>query len=107
VPSWLGASLAMFDPVGRYTFANFFENTKKDERNVAAMGKALEGTHKPLLSARLVAECRIWKQDRSEGASTYFLDPDGHKLEIHVGSLQSRLQHYRETPSKGVHVVDN
>jgi glutathione S-transferase fosA5 len=58
------------------------------------------------LSARLVAESRIWKQDSSEGASTYFLDPDGHKLEIHVGSLQSRLRHYRENPSKGVHVVD-
>jgi catechol 2,3-dioxygenase-like lactoylglutathione lyase family enzyme len=59
------------------------------------------------LSARLNAEGRIWKQDRSEGASTYFLDPDGHKLEIHVGSLKSRLQHYRENPSKGVRILDN
>lgn len=59
------------------------------------------------LSARLVAGCDIWKQDRSEGASTYFLDPDGHKLEIHVGSLSSRLQHCRENPSKGVRVLDN
>ena len=35
------------------------------------------------LSERLAAECVIWKQDKSEGASTYVLDPDGHKLEIH------------------------
>lgn len=59
------------------------------------------------LSTRLIADCRIWKQDRSEGSSTYFLDPDGHKLEIHVGSLSSRLQHYRKNPSKGVRVLDH
>ena len=32
-----------------HNFATFFENTKKDERNIAAMGEALEGTHKPIL----------------------------------------------------------
>ncbi|NYD91021.1 SDR family oxidoreductase [Sphingomonas melonis] len=32
-----------------HNFETFFENTKKDERNIAAMGEALAGTHKPLL----------------------------------------------------------
>ena len=32
-----------------HNFETFFENTKKDERNIAAMGEALEGTHKPIL----------------------------------------------------------
>lgn len=37
------------------------------------------------------AGAEIWKADRSEGPSLYIRDPDGHLLELHVGSLASRL----------------
>ena len=43
-----------------------------------------------------------WKSNTSEGASLYFLDPDGHKLELHAGSLQSRLAHYANTRPAGM-----
>ena len=38
----------------------------------------------------------LFKDNSSPGKSLYFLDPDGHKLEIHVGSWQSRIQAKRE-----------
>jgi catechol 2,3-dioxygenase-like lactoylglutathione lyase family enzyme len=44
----------------------------------------------------------VWKDNSSEGDSLYILDPDGHKLEIHVGSLQSRLESLKERPYEGL-----
>ncbi|MGY5739688.1 FosG/FosC2-related fosfomycin resistance glutathione transferase [Vibrio antiquarius] len=44
----------------------------------------------------------VWKQNKSEGQSLYILDPDGHKLEIHSGSLESRLESLRTKPYSGL-----
>ena len=47
-----------------------------------------------------------WQANRSEGDSFYFLDPDGHQLEAHVGSLASRLEACRVKPYKGMVFFD-
>ena len=39
-----------------------------------------------------------WKSNKSEGESIYFLDPDGHQLEVHCGDLESRLRSCKENP---------
>jgi glutathione S-transferase fosA5 len=40
----------------------------------------------------------VFKDNKSEGDSLYFLDPDGHRLEIHVGDWQTRLAHKKKDP---------
>lgn len=59
----------------------------------------ISAEHFPQLVARLnAAGVASWRDNRSEGDSFYFLDPDGHKLEIHVGDLASRLKACRQAP---------
>lgn len=48
----------------------------------------------------------VWQQNSSEGDSFYFLDPDGHQLEAHVGSLASRLAECKLKPYKGMKFFD-
>jgi len=57
--------------------------------------------------ARLLAEGVIdWRKNKSEGDSFYFLDPDGHQLEAHVGNLESRLAACRAKPYAGMRFFD-
>ncbi|MFJ4194845.1 fosfomycin resistance glutathione transferase [Pseudomonas sp. NPDC089534] len=56
----------------------------------------------PFVQRLRAANVREWRDNRSEGASFYFLDPDGHKLEAHVGDLASRLAACRQKPYAGM-----
>jgi catechol 2,3-dioxygenase-like lactoylglutathione lyase family enzyme len=51
----------------------------------------------PVLSKKIIdSGAEVYKQNVSEGESLYFLDPDGYKLEIHVGDWKTRLEYYKK-----------
>jgi catechol 2,3-dioxygenase-like lactoylglutathione lyase family enzyme len=47
----------------------------------------------------------IWQENRTEGASLYFIDPNGHKLEIHASDLTARLRAARQEPWPGLEIL--
>ncbi|WP_305856695.1 VOC family protein [Balneatrix alpica] len=49
-----------------------------------------------------LADLPCWQQNQSEGESLYLLDPDGHKLELHVGGMASRLASLKQHPYAGL-----
>lgn len=56
-----------------------------------------------ILRTRIAAAgAEIWQENRSEGDSLYFLDPNGHKLELHVTDLDSRIKSAKENPWNGL-----
>lgn len=55
------------------------------------------------LSERIRASgTTIWQENRTEGESLYFLDPDGHKLEIHASDLATRIAIAKAQPWEGL-----
>jgi catechol 2,3-dioxygenase-like lactoylglutathione lyase family enzyme len=47
-----------------------------------------------------------WRDDVSEGPSVYVRDPDGHRLELHVGDLATRLAACRAAPYEDMEFFD-
>ncbi len=66
----------------------------------------VEEDHFETLNKRVSEAAPLWRENRSEGASLYVLDPDGHKVEFHVGSLASRLAHYRASSPPGMTIFE-
>ncbi|MDM9384038.1 VOC family protein [Chlorogloeopsis sp. ULAP01] len=57
----------------------------------------------PILSQRIQQSgAKIWQENKSEGASLYFLDPNDHKLEIHASDLDTRIKTAKASPWEGL-----
>lgn len=83
---WLCLSLGHTSPANDYTHYAFSVDKSQFQ---------------PINDRILDVSTNSWKANTSEGMSHYFLDPDGHKLEIHCGSLLDRLASIENNPYSG------
>jgi len=80
---WLCLSLGAAKPSQDYThFAFTFDSA------------AMQRIHQENAFNKVIQ----WQENTSEGDSLYLEDPDGHKLELHSGSLATRLESLKNTP---------
>lgn len=80
---WLCLAVGTPKPAGDYSHIAF----SLEQDSFGTMGRRLGEAGVPQ-----------WQENSSEGGSYYIEDPDGHKLELHVGTLRTRLDHLREEP---------
>ena len=93
---------------GLWLCLSFEENAKPAPRSdYTHLALTIAAADFEALSERIRKVSDIWHVNTSEGDSLYFLDPDGHKLELHVGTLESRLAYYRTHPTPEGYVEEN
>ena len=95
----LGAELhAKWDQGAYVTIGNCWVCLSRDDKthpssDYSHIAFSIDAEAFEFFSKKLQEEgVEIWKQNNREGDSIYFLDPDGHKLEAHVGNLKTRLK---------------
>ena len=80
-------SAARAQPLPEYTHIAFTVSAEE----FAAIGQAIHAAGAP-----------IWQENWTEGDSLYFVDPNGHKLEIHTSDLATRIRSAKARPWEGL-----